>query len=108
LKSDRTIIKKILVSIGVLLVAGILLLFGFSPTSLVHSREAATAYSEYLQTPTEQNKSKYEALVRKANRPVHIAQFASITAGVLLIVVLVRILDHRANLANGTRKRRLI
>jgi len=80
-----------LASAFILLAAGGLLTFGFSPTLPVHSGKVSAAYSRYLSSPSEETKRAYEEAVARASRPFVIVQLAAGAMGFVLLFLLVRV-----------------
>ena len=81
----RSVKLSLLLALAVLLIG-----LCIAPTPAVHSHEVAAAYSRYLSSPTRENRLEYESTVHRANRPLHILQYVSGLAGLILLGVTLR------------------
>src|SRR5947207_281796 len=70
--------------------AVLLIVACFVPTPVVHSREVGAAYAKYLSSPSEEHRHEYQDAVQRANRPLHLLQYASGLGGIVLLVVTAR------------------
>ena len=101
---------KMFESLLILFVSGVLLLFMLLPTTPTHSSESSAAYSKYINSPSEETRREYEDSIRRANRPIRVAQSISGISGIAVLFLLLRVWGRTggssgADLTASTRPR---